>query len=126
MPARDLPRKLAPILLALFDVTWGVGLILTHNDRTPGLKDVPGSLLGWGIAFTIVGILIPLGILGPRCAWPTFLLALAVWAMWFSFIVQAINPPTVSRHAPITPGGLAMFHLLLSPYRRRGSAHERQ
>lgn len=119
MRPRDLPRRAAPILFAVFNLIQGAALLAGRHDTNHSLAKVPGPLTAWAVGFMVLAAVIPLGMISPRIALFTSSLALFTWVLWSFLLTAAVHPPTVSPRAAATPWGLTMLHLLLAPYERR-------
>lgn len=125
MAPLDQPRRLAPILFAIFNIwvglaTWGAG----HDHIAAYIKaEKFMSMNDWAIGLITLGVFILVGMFDWRLALLTEGIAVAYWLMFAAFLSETLGQPHVSNRALAIPTGIAMLHLLLGSYRRRTPAH---
>lgn len=127
MSPRVLPRRLAPMLFAAFNIAQGVaGLLSPDANTVPAYAKAKAfmPLDYWDITFLFLGILIACGPISLRATKITSYIAVFWWGFWATFIVETIPSPLVSGRAVTISVGIATLHLLLIPYRRRGGSSE--
>lgn len=118
----DMPRRLAPWLFSAFNIAAGIAGLGASRYAVPAYAKAAAflPLNDWAIGFIALGVLIFLGQFNVYLAVGSAAVAWGWWLLWTALIGETVGAAAhVSPKAVVVTAGIAVLHLLLTPYWRR-------